>query len=253
MDAKEFRQYKMMRTSMIFNLENSWPYLQEKIELLIKDASATKLGTDKAGLLTDALSNFTETVYKVINPDFPHEDSWEMEYESNLKFESKFLHDVAISLPDLYADIFFPFFKDVKFIAENEAHIIMPDSKKFRFYNLDLRHPLEGRSPNFEICDVDNAFNLHNKIKHKSELMQGYWETESMVREIRNLATHWKRDGRKFLESDLGRTMKDPISNAPSSVNFFTIVSELILMAHQFIEILQTWLDTCRLVDRASV
>lgn len=233
----------------IFSLQNIWPILKTKINEKIDQISSTTLDNDDAFLLKSKINDFEENcINEIIKFQWPSEKNFSLEYEKNLKSEVKLVHGVMGQVLDIYSDFFHPFIKNVEFDSTNPADQKLPSSIKFRYYNIELRHP-QNDKPDFKKCSIAYAKNLLKLDKHKTELMQGYWQTESMIREMRNHQEHWKRDGKDILDQ-LKRRMEDPISEAETTANAFTLCSALTLMSHQFIEILQTWLDTSKLIEK---
>lgn len=236
---------------MIFVLQQIWPSIKSKISNHIDQVSTTQLGNEKSILLKSVLDDLEEKcVNKITQFQWPSEKEFSFDYEKNLKYEAKLTHEVVGEFLDIYSTIFDPFIGDVKFFSDERNPDSLPNSIKFRYYNIDLRHP-KNNKPDFSKCNADNAYTLFKSNKNKTELMQGYWQTESMVREMRNHEEHWRRDGKSFLKT-LKRSQIDPLSNAETTANVFTLSSSIILLSHHFVEILQTWLDTCKLLDQKA-
>jgi len=234
---------------MTFTLQQLWPFLKQKLYSQIDEVSDTSLGSDEALHLKSVIDEFQEKcIDPIIVAQWPSEKEFEYEYEKNLKAEAKLVKTIFSEVLDVYSAFFKSFFgkPNFEFISSKDNYGSLPDSIKFRDYNLDLRHPRNGKS-NFLKCDADNAFVLLKKNEHKTELMQGYWQAESMIKEMRNHNEHWKRDGTDFLNK-MKRPMADPLSQAEASSNVFTLSSALIIITHYFIEALQTWIDTSKLI-----
>ena len=252
MNEQEYQHYKLVRGMIIFSLQQIWPSIKVKIDNLIDQTSNTELGSENSLFLKSVIDDLEEKcVNKMIYAQWPSEKEFSDEYEKNRKSEAKLTHDVLSEVLDIYSDFFYPFIGKVKFDSTKTNYDSLPDSIKFRDYNIDLRYPEIGK-PNFKKCNANHAFVLLKIDKYKTELMQGYWQVEPMVRAMRNMQEHWKRSGRAFLEKELKRHVEDPISKAETTANVFTLCSSIILLSHHFIEILQTWLDTCKLLDQKS-
>ena len=101
----------------------------------------------------------------------------------------------------------------------------------------------------YGICDYDKAFDLSKINLNKGQLMQGYWQTDSLIKEIRNYEEHWRKSGmRRFLEKELNRKIIDPLNETEITRNLIILPEILLLMIYHIIEVLQTWIDTFKLV-----
>lgn len=79
--------------------------------------------------------------------------------------------------------------------------------------------------------------------------MQGFWQTESMIKELRNYEEHWRKGGtRVFLQKDLNRRMIDPLSGTETTGNLIILSGILLLMSYNIMEVLQTWIDTHHMI-----
>ena len=251
MNEQEYRHYKLTRNTMTFTLQQLWPFLKQKLYTQIDEVADTYLGSDEALHLKSIIDEFQDKcIDPIVNAQWPSEKEFEFEFEKNLKAEAKLVKAILGEVLDIYSSFFNSFIKkeNVKFVSSKKNYDSLPASIKFRDYNIDLRHPKSGKS-DFSKCDTNNAYTLLGKNEHKTELMQGYWQAESMIKEMRNHNEHWKRDGTDFL-NEMKRQMIDPVSQAEASANVFTLSSSLIIMAHYFIEALQTWIDTSKLIKK---
>ena len=169
-------------------------------------------------------------------------------------FESETFHRIIVDSPQLFAEFFEVFIGDVTFTPSKTR---LPNIQKFRLFMLDLRDKKmkdvknkKSHSPDFTICNLDNGFKLH-KIPggERAFLYQGYWQVEYMLTELRNYTEHWKKlDSKKFLIKQLGRTLEEPILGSESPGNFFILISILFLISYFFIDVMQTWVDTDKIL-----
>jgi len=249
MDEKEFKTYVFTRMASVLVLDSTWIQIKEKLNLLIKESENTPITSDDILFLKDVIERFEKKcVNRIIRSAKPNN------LEDNLRFEPDEVHDIIIDLPQILADFYHVFLGNVNFISVDSWHNKMPDSIKFRVYNLDLRNKQKngGKSyiPNYKECDFENGYKLSKDNRSKGELMHGYFQVESMITELRNHEEHWRKSGgRKFLKNDLNRKIIDPITNAETSGNHIVLVGILILAGYLFIDVLQTWLDTVTLLQ----
>ena len=248
MNEQEYRQYRLLRNNATFTLQQLWPSMKQKLYELTDEVGNTKLGIDESIHIKSTIDDFQEKcIDEVTQNKWPSEKEFDLEYEKNLKAEAKIVKSVIASTFDIYSEFFNSFIGNVEFESSRNTYDGLPDSIKFRDYNIDLRHPINGKS-NFKKCNTNHAYDLLRKNEHRMELMQGYWQTDSLIRELRNQNEHFIRDGKNFLKNNLQRQMADPLSNAETTANVFTLCSSLILVSHHFAEILQTWIDTSKLI-----
>ena len=155
MNEQEYRQYRLLRNTMTFTLQQLWPSLKTKLYALTDEVENTSLGTDEALRLKSIIDDFQEKCIDVIvQNQWPHERDFNKEYEKNLKAESKLAKEVIGEFLDIYKDFFNVFIGSVKFYPENNHTESMSDTVKFRFYNISLRHPKDNKlTP--DKCDVD--------------------------------------------------------------------------------------------------
>jgi hypothetical protein len=220
------------------------------------------MDTDDLLLLKDVIERFElHCIHPVItSPIFET-------YEQNKKHEPQKFRSIIETLPDIYGDFFYPFLKNIKFgeeFYENKKEKVkaiksfeaLPDSIKFRIYTCDIRHRRKKQQShpiNYKILYLKNGRDLIKENVIKGQLMQGFWQVESMIKEIRNYEEHWKKFGRDFLEKELNRKMLDPLNLTESTGNLLILPSILILMTYNFTEILQTWLDTNYLIKSNNI
>jgi len=241
----EYNAYNFARSAAVLSLESSWIKIRLKIDSLIKKLATTSLEYDKIISLKDTIDTFEKDyIYLIINSVKPKTKN------ENDPFEAKMFHRIITDFPQLFADFFDVFIGDVTFTP---AGTWLPNILKFRIYMLDLRDKKKkddehkkSHSPDFTVCDLNNGMNLHKKPDgERGHLYQGYWQVEIMLTELRNHTEHWKkRDSKKFLRQQLGRTLEEPILGSESPGNFFILISILFLVSYHFIDVMQTWVDT---------
>ena len=255
MDDTEYRQYNFVRSASTLVLESSWPYLKSKIGSLMEEIKKTPLSATETLRLESTLETFEKKyINRVISSQKPSQ------FTLNLKFEPEEVYDVIIGLPQIYADFFDVFLSNVNFKSKDSWHMKMNDSIKFRAYNLDLRDKKNKddfsgitHNPKFDKCDFENGYSLSKQNTPKGQLMQGFWQVEGMLVEFRNHLEHWrKRGSRQFVEKTLKRKIQDPISEIESPANFVILTSILVLISYQFIEVMQTWLDTIEILNNKA-
>lgn len=250
MNEKEYRQYRLLRNTMTFTLQQLWPSMKDKLYELTDDVGNTDLGIDEALHIKSIIDDFQEKcIDEIVQYRWPSEKEFNLEYEKNLKEEAKLVKTVIANMYDIYSEFFNSFIGNVTFESSRNSYDGLPDSIKFRDYNIDLRHPVNGKI-NLKKCNANNASDLLKKNEHRMELMQGYWQSDSLIREMRNQNEHFIRDGKNYLKKTFHRQMADPISQAETTANVFTLCSSLILVSHHFAEILQTWIDTSKLIKK---
>lgn len=248
MDEKEFKNYVFSRMASVLVLDSTWIQIKEKLNILVKEAENTPITSDDILFLKSTFEKFErKCINRIIRSAKPSN------LEDNLKFEPDEVHDVIVELPQILADFFNVFLGSVNFTSNNSRHTKMPDSIKFRIYNVDLRDKKKNAGtnyvPNYKICDYEHGMELTKENRIKGELMQGYWQVESMIIELRNHEEHWRKGGgRKFLKDELKRKIIDPITDSETSGNHIILASILILMSYLFVDVLQTWLDTVNLL-----
>jgi hypothetical protein len=253
MDETKFKTYVFSRMASVLVLDSTWLEIKGKLELMIKKVENTPITSDEILLLRDTLEKFErKCINRILRSAKPNN------LEENLKFEPEEVHDVIIELPQILADFFNVFLGNVTFTSNGSRHTRMPDSIKFRVYNLDLRDKKKNgganHAPNYKVCDFEHGYELNKENRIKGELMQGYWQVESMIIELRNHEEHWRKGGgRKFLKEDLKRKIMDPVTNSETPGNHIILVSVLVLLSYLFVDVLQTWLDTITLLETYNI
>jgi hypothetical protein len=121
-------------------------------------------------------------------------------------------------------------------------------------YNCDLRdRKKKHTTKKIEIkeCNFENGMNLSKKMIPRGQLMQGFWQTESMIKELRHYEEHWRKGGtRDFLHKELSRKIFDPLSKIETVGNLIILSGILLLMSYNMIEVLQTWIDTHHIIKK---
>ena len=244
LEKKDFPAYIQARRGVVSALQHSWLYLQPEIRRLQNEIIKLISDPNKKSVFIQAVDDFENNIInKIIQYEIPTKPE---EVSNN---EEKLFSEIIGDLQPIYGDIFYLFFGN-----ENQIGFYKPDSLpesvKFRHFNLDKRYPKDGKKNNKFSLDnpswnTDNGKTLHKDMQKRGELYQGYFQVESMIDGLRNLTEHWKKKtGRDFLQNKLKRKMIDPVTGIQSPGNIFSLVSISILMSYQIIEILQTWIDT---------
>jgi hypothetical protein len=246
LDGTEYRHYSFARDGALLALEYSWGPLKSKIAALVDEIKKTPIDPDLLHFLESVVENFEKCVNKVVKA--PKYDT----FKDNSKDEPGLYHEIVLELPQIYSDFFYVFLKNIRPIRQNAWYESKPDFLKFRAYNCDLRHRCKNNNGSRSIdileFDVDNGFRLLNQDPSRGQLIQGYWQVASMVKELRNHEEHWKKASlRAYLEKELNRKMTDPLNSAETTGNLIVLSGILLLMAYNVIEILQTWIDTMNL------
>lgn len=248
----EYNAYNFARSASVLALEHAWIKLRPKMDLLKNQVHNSPLRYGQTIMLNDVFTRFErDCIKKIIDSKKPNNK------KDNQDFESYAFYHIILSTTSIYSDFFDAFLGDVKFDYQGAPWLNSgKNSEKFRYFVSDLRHKRKlddiaskPHTPNYQYCDAQNGEEQSRKSE-KKYLFQGYWQVENMIKELRNHTEHCMQDNNKsFLRNKLDRMIKDPVTEINSAGNFFTLISVVLLMTHQFIEVMQTWVDTVKLVE----
>jgi|APSaa5957512535_1039671.scaffolds.fasta_scaffold09311_4 hypothetical protein len=244
----EYNTYNFARSASTLSLAGAWPKLKSRMSKLITEIAKTNFNYEKINQLRSVIDKFETNYVDEVN----HSKKPNLK-KNNEKFESEIFHKVVTDIPQTYADFFDIFIGDVTFTPNGNR---LPFTQKFRAYVLDLRNKKQKsdeqgtkHEAEFEKCNLNNGLTLSKNFEERGHLYQGYWQVEYMITELRNHTEHWKKsDSKKFLRQQLNRTVEDPISGIESPGNIFILVSVLFLISYHFIDVMQTWIDTYKLI-----
>ncbi len=158
--------------------------------------------------------------------------------------ELYFFKNITLHLPDIFTDLFYAYLENSEY-TQKGGHISKL-SEGFAKYNIDLRYPsmTVSNSPK-----RDANVNKNWQWQKSNELLQCYPGIVSIVQSVRNSMAHIIDIETRNLLKKLDREITEPINSSNSSGNIFVLISMVILIIHEFREVLQTWLDTIKLRD----
>lgn len=241
----DYNAYSITKTSSIISLEFAWIKIDSKIKLLVEKLRDTRFSKIQIESLEKAIDNFRrKCVWKIIDSKKPTNQKESVEIELDTFYE------IIMSTTMIYSDFFNCFLSNVQFDYTGSAWLRKDkNSDKYRYYISDLRYKkkIDTQSdphiPKYDHCDA--KIGEEQSKKQRKTLYQGYWQVENMIKELRNYTEHsLENENKPFLKNILGREIEDPVTKNESVGNFLILVSIMFLMAYQFIEVMQTWIDT---------
>jgi hypothetical protein len=236
--------YNFTKTSSIISLEFAWTRINSKLNSLVEQLRDTYLPS-KIEQLEEVIDDFRRTcIWEIIHSEKKNNNV------DRMKFEKDTYYNVIMNTSKIYSDFLNFFLSDVEFEFHEKFWLKKERlSIKFRYYISYLRYKKQKHSgdephiPNYEYCDGKIGDWQSNKQKH--QLYQGYWRVEEMIKQLRNYTEHAiENENKRFLKKTLKRELEDPISKNETTGNFLILVSVLFLMSYQFIETMQSWIDT---------
>lgn len=249
----EYNAYNLARSAAILALEHSWSKIKPKLDFLREQVENSPLGVTRTNTLSNVFAKFErKCINEIIHSKKPNNKN------DNKTFEAETFDQIVTLLPKIYADFFYAIIGGVTFNYGGKDWLkTKKNTEKFRAFVLDLRDKKKKdvvaktpHTPDYKSCDMQNGDALSKKYE-RGFLYQGYWQVEFMITELRNHTEHWvKEENKPFLRDELDRMIEDPISGIESPGNFFILISILLLMSYHFIDVMQTWLDTVKLVEK---
>ncbi len=236
--------YNFTKTSSIISLEFAWTRIDSKLNSLVEQLRDTYLPS-KIEQLEEVIDDFRrKCIWRIIHSEKKNNN------KDGTNFEKDTFYDVVMGTSKIYSDFLNFFLSDVEF-EYHDAFWLKKERRsiKFRYFVSYLRYKKQKHSgedphiPNYEYCDAKKGDWESNKQKH--QLYQGYWRVEEMIKQLRNYTEHAiENENKRFLKKTLKRELEDPISKNEDTGNFLILVSTMFLMSYQFIEVMQTWIDT---------
>ena len=248
----DYNAYNVTRTSSAVSLEFAWAKIDSKIKLLLVDLDKINHAEKDFRALEKSIDDFRrQCINKIINFQKPANQ------KDSDNFEADNFYGIILATTQIYSKFFNCFLGDIDF-DYNGAYWLKGDrnSEKFRYYISDLRNKkkLDDKQkkehlPKYDYCDVRNG--EEQSKSERATMFQGFWQVEDMIKELRNHAEHcMEPENKSYLKKQFGREIKDPILENESVGNFLILVSILFLMSYQFIEVMQTWIDTEKFLNK---
>ena len=242
MKAKKINleQYVELREKIRDSNYLVWENLNEKILELIE---TTENLTPE--IVEDIKKAYDDLVQGIIPSVLP------VDFIKPKTFQELEMHEITLveNIPEAIRKMFNKLFK--AYLKNSTNNPLLPDETlynlltKFNNENVELRYP-------------NNSSNPYQNQAYRRARQQGYnWKSKAadelysyfdglltMLSNIRNFQTH-KEDAFTSTQFELaGRKVSDPLSGISNPGNYIVLVNIVILSTYQFIEILQTWVDT---------
>ena len=239
MSVDEISDYYQARNYSIVSLSYVWNKARPEIEKLLSD-------TEK--VLEPSSFFYIKNAYDLLSDGIIQ--SILEEKERTLKTmdiikqrEVTFFKQIASALPDIFNDLFYAYLENSQYTQRDEH--IAKLAIGFAKYNVDLRYPDIASNPP---VDKDTGrVNQSWQLGKMDELLECYAGVVSLVQSVRNSVSHIKDTRTKNLLKKLKREIIEPVNYANSSGGIFVLTSIVIVIIHEFREVLQTWLDTIKL------
>jgi hypothetical protein len=232
--AEELDNYITLRKNHIDSLEYVWNKSDLKIKELVTKVNTTV--DQEAQKFIQLAYDTLEGVFQTIVED---RDKELKTIEAIKKHEAFFYKTTISVLPDIFNDLFFAFTKNTSYDKGNEH--ISKLGKNFIDLNLDYRNPSLQPGP---INSPPGGRDWHYDNKIRDELLLNFDGVPSIIQSVRNSASHIKDPKTKTILKKLKRDLHDSVSGAESPGSIFALVSVVILIIYEFIEVLQLWADT---------
>lgn len=239
MSVDEVADYTKARDYSIESLSYVWNKSKPQIEFLI---------SENEKLLDISSMRYIKTAYDLLSDGIVQ--SILEEKDRSLKTinaikqrELIFFKEIVSVLPDVFNDLFYAYLENSQYTQRDEH--ISKLATGFAKYNVDLRYPeIASNPPKFK--DTVNI-NYNWQLGKMDDLLECYSGVVSLVQSVRNSVSHIKDTRTRNLLKQLKREITEPVNNANSSGNIFVLISIVIVIIHEFREVLQTWLDTIKL------
>lgn len=238
MDLDEVSEYLQARNFSIESLSYVWKKAKPQLEALLAENEKI-LPPDNFKHIKNAFGMLSDGIM----PSILDEKEKNMKKMSVIQQrEQSFFQQIVPSLAEIFKDLFYGYLENTRYIQGDEH--ISKLAKGFAKYNIDLRYPsIASNPPTYPNSTRPREW----QYDHMDEILDCYTGIVNLTQSIRNFVSHVKDPKTKRLLTSLNREITDPVSDANSSGNMFVLTGMIILVIHEFREVLQTWLDTIKL------
>jgi len=239
MSSNDVSDYLQARNFSIESLSYVWNKSKPQLEVLLAE-NEKLLDSSSFAYIKNAYDLLSDGIIQSI---LEEKDRTLKTIDTIKQREQNFFKQIASALPDIFNDLFYAYLENSRYTQRDEH--ISKLAMGFAKYNVDLRYPsIASNPPKFK--DTGDI-NYNWQLGKMDELLECYSGVVSLVQSVRNSVSHIKDTGTRNMLKKLNREITEPVNSTNSSGNIFVLISIVIVIIHEFREVLQTWLDTIKL------